>query len=243
MTSLPWIDEDYLWFPHPSEALDEPDGLLALGGDLSPERLILAYRSGIFPWFSDDQPILWWSPDPRCVLIPEEIHISRSLRRTLNQRRFTISADTDFAGVIHQCATARADGTWITGDMIAAYTRLHKQGVAHSFEARNADGALVGGLYGIALGRCFFGESMFSLETNASKVLMVHIAGQLDRWGYRLMDCQVESGHLLRMGARSIPRRQFLSILRDNVDRKPAQTSWHADWQWPGPDAHGGLAQ
>lgn len=239
MTSLPWIDEDYLWFPHPSEALDEPDGLLALGGDLSPERLVLAYRSGIFPWFSDDQPILWWSPDPRCVLVPGEIHISRSLRRTLNQQRFTVSADTDFAGVIQQCATVRPEGTWITDDMISAYTRLHEQGFAHSFEARNAKGHLVGGLYGIALGRCFFGESMFSLETNASKVLMVHIARQLDCWGYRLMDCQVESGHLLRMGARSIPRRQFLSILRDNVGRKSAQSSWRMDWQWQGPEIQG----
>lgn len=237
MTSLPWIDEDYLWFPPPSEALVEPDGLLALGGDLSPERLALAYRSGIFPWFSDDQPILWWSPDPRCVLFPGEVHISRSLRRTLNRQRFSISADTDFAGVIHQCATARQDGTWITGDMIAAYTRLHKQGMAHSFEARNVDGKLVGGLYGIALGRCFFGESMFSLETDASKVLMVHIARQLDQWGYRLMDCQVESGHLVRMGARSIPRTEFLSILRENVDRTPVQSSWTMEWQWPGPGA------
>ncbi|WP_404362049.1 leucyl/phenylalanyl-tRNA--protein transferase [Marinobacter sp.] len=234
MTSLPWLDPDQLWFPDPEEALEDPDGLLALGGDLCPERLVLAYRNGIFPWFSDEQPILWWSPDPRCVLFPREVHVSRSLRRTLNRRPFRVTSDEDFSGVIERCANTRSEGTWITQDMKAAYNRLHRLGIAHSFEAWNDAGQLVGGLYGIALGRCFFGESMFSLETNASRVLMIHIARQLEEWGYALMDCQVESHHLLTMGARSIPRREFLSILESKVDAAPAHTSWRMQWRWPG---------
>lgn len=234
MTSLPWIDPDHLWFPPAEEALDDPDGLLALGGDLSTERLILAYRNGIFPWYSDDQPILWWSPDPRCVLFPEEIHIARSLRRTLNSGHFTVTADRDFNSVIRLCADTRAEGTWITDDMVHSYTQLHRQGVAHSIEVWNPAGKLVGGMYGLAIGRCFFGESMFSLETNASKVLMVHLACQLALWGYRIMDCQVESSHLLKMGARCIPRREFLSILRASVDRSPNHSCWQIQWRWPG---------
>ncbi|WP_166265864.1 leucyl/phenylalanyl-tRNA--protein transferase [Marinobacter caseinilyticus] len=233
MTSLPWIDSDDLWFPPAEQALDEPDGLLALGGDLSQERLLLAYHSGIFPWYSDEQPILWWSPDPRCVLFPDEVHISRSLRRTLNQGRFRVTTDRAFNQVIQHCA-ARREGTWITPEMMTAYRQLHVQGIAHSFEAWNSDGKLVGGLYGIALGRCFFGESMFSLEPNASKVLLVTIAHQLGLWGYKMMDCQVESGHLLRMGARTIPRSDFLSILSNNVDSQPDQDSWSIRWRWPG---------
>lgn len=207
---------------------------MALGGDLAPERLVHAYQNGIFPWFSDDQPILWWSPDPRCVMFPDEVHISRSLRRTLNKGYFSITSDQAFSSVIHRCATVREEGTWITEDMIAAYTTLHHQGTAHSFEAWNPSGELVGGLYGIALGRCFFGESMFSLETDASKVLMVAIAHQLDAWGYRLMDCQVESGHLLRMGARCIARSEFLSILKKYAQAKPGHTSWAMEWRWSG---------
>lgn len=234
MTSLPWLDPDQLWFPPAQQALDDPDGLLAVGGDLSSARLKLAYRSGIFPWFTEEQPILWWSPDPRCVLFPNQVHISRSLRRTLNQQRFEITIDQDFAGVVRCCADTRSEGTWITPGMMAAYLRLHHQGVAHSFEARDARGQLVGGLYGVALGRCFFGESMFSLETDASKVVMVHVARNLELWGYRLMDCQVESDHLLRMGARSIPREEFLSILRSGVDTPPDQDAWQLKWQWPG---------
>ncbi|MEX2474828.1 leucyl/phenylalanyl-tRNA--protein transferase [Marinobacter sp.] len=235
MTSLPWIDPDHLWFPPAEEALDDPDGLLALGGDLSTERLILAYRNGIFPWFSDDQPILWWSPNPRCVLFPTEIHIPRSLRRTLNSRYFTTTANKDFSSVIRLCADTRDEGTWITADMANSYAQLHQQGVAHSIEVWNPSGALAGGMYGLAIGQCFFGESMFSLEANASKVLMVHLAHQLNEWGYQLIDCQVESSHLLKMGARTIPRREFLSILRAGVDRSPSQNSWQSQWQWPGP--------
>ncbi|HCW90242.1 MAG TPA: leucyl/phenylalanyl-tRNA--protein transferase [Marinobacter sp.] len=237
MTSLPWIDPDHLWFPPPEQALEDPDGLLAVGGDLSPKRLILAYSQGIFPWFSEEQPILWWSPDPRCVLFPDEIHVSRSLRRTLNRQLFRITADRDFRQVIRLCAITRDEGTWITDDMKASYTRLHDMGIAHSIEAWNADGRLVGGMYGVALGRCFFGESMFSLETNASKVVMVHLANQLRLWGFVLIDCQVESNHLLRMGARTIPRRHFLSILKANAGQNPGGSHWTFDWQWPGPEA------
>ena len=237
MTSLPWLDPDQLWFPPANEALDDPDGLLALGGDLSTDRLILAYRNGIFPWYSDEQPILWWSPNPRCVLFPDEIHVSRSLRRTLNQHRFQVTADQAFGRIIRLCATTRAEGTWITEEMIASYVELHRMGVAHSIEVWNHRGDLAGGMYGLGIGRCFFGESMFSLETNASKVLMVHLAHQLQTWGYRIMDCQVESRHLLTMGAKTIPREEFLSILRLSIDQKPDQTDWTFHWQWPGPEA------
>ena len=236
MASLPWLEPEELWFPPADEALDDPDGLLAVGGDLSRGRLLLAYRNGIFPWFSDDQPILWWSPNPRCVLFPDEVHVSRSLRRTLNQHRFEVTADRCFSRIIRLCATTRAEGTWITDDMIQAYTDLHRHGTAHSIEVWNRKGELAGGMYGIALGRCFFGESMFSLETNASKVLMVHLARQLAQWGYRLMDCQVESDHLLSMGARTIPRDEFLSILGKYVDQKPEKEDWAFNWRWPGPE-------
>ncbi|PSF04947.1 leucyl/phenylalanyl-tRNA--protein transferase [Marinobacter fuscus] len=233
MASLPWLDPDQLWFPPAHEALEEPDGLLALGGDLSPERLVLAYRNGIFPWFSDDQPILWWSPDPRCVLFPGEIHISRSLRRTLNQQRFYLTTDQCFGRVIRLCGSTRAEGTWITADMLAAYSELHQRGIAHSIEIWNRNHELAGGMYGLAIGRCFFGESMFSLETNASKVLMVHLARQLEQWGYQIMDCQVESDHLISMGARCIPRAEFLSILRTSIQQQGPK-DWHLNWQWPG---------
>ena len=233
MTSLPWLDKNQLWFPDPEQALDDPDGLLAIGGDLSTERLKLAYQSGIFPWFSDDQPILWWSPNPRCVLFPAEIHIARSLRRTLNRQHFTITADQAFSRIIRLCAQTRAEGTWITDDMIASYSELYRQGVAHSIEAWNPQGELVGGMYGIGMGRCFFGESMFSLETNASKVLMVHLARQLEAWDYALMDCQVESGHLIRMGARTVPRPTFLSILRKAVNQPATHQNWEMQWRWP----------
>ena len=237
MTSLPWLDPDQLWFPPAHEALEDPDGLLALGGDLSTERLILAYRNGIFPWYSDEQPILWWSPDPRCVLFPDEVHISRSLRRTLNSQRFRVTADQAFGRIIRLCANTRPEGTWITEDVITAYSELYRMGIAHSIEIWNSQNkTLAGGMYGIAMGQCFFGESMFSLETNASKVLMVHLANQLREWGYRIMDCQVESSHLLTMGARTIPREDFLSILRECIDQPPEQDNWVFHWHWKRPE-------
>lgn len=233
MTALPWLEADALWFPDPSTALDDPDGLLALGGDLSPQRLQLAYRRGIFPWFSEEQPILWWSPDPRCVIFPEDVHISRSLRRTLNSGRYRVTIDQAFAEVVDACARERTEGTWITPEMRHAYVDLHNLGLAHSFEAWDIDGRLVGGLYGVAQGACFFGESMFSRETNASKLVFVHCLRQLQAWGYALMDCQVENPHLLSLGATLIPRATFLSILERNIDRSPPNPAWQMEWQWP----------
>lgn len=232
MTPLPWLDPDALWFPDPETALDDPDGLLALGGDLSVERLRLAYRRGIFPWYSAEQPILWWSPDPRCVIFPSQVHVSRSLRRTLNSRLLTVTLDQAFAEVIEACGNERSEGTWITREMRQAYIELHRRGMAHSFEAWNPEGELVGGLYGVAEGSCFFGESMFSRQTNASKVVFVHCLRQLEAWGYALMDCQVENPHLMSLGAQLIPRQAFLSILKENIDRPPPQSVWRMKWQW-----------
>lgn len=231
MAALPWLDTGSHWFPDPETALDDPDGLLAIGGDLEPERILRAYSQGIFPWFSDDQPILWWSPNPRCVLFPPRVHISRSLRRRLNQRDLRITVDCAFHDVIHDCGALRQEGTWITADMEAAYSHLHDLGHAHSFEAWNEDGELAGGLYGVAIGRCFFGESMFSRQRDASKVIFAHVARQLERWGYAMMDCQVENPHLMSMGAERISRRRFLTILRENVER-PAGHDWRMDWFW-----------
>ncbi|MEH6356192.1 MAG: leucyl/phenylalanyl-tRNA--protein transferase [Marinobacter sp.] len=236
MTSLPWLPEHALWFPSPESALVEPDGLLAAGGDLSSKRLVMAYENGIFPWYSDDQPILWWSPDPRCVIFPENIHVSRSLRRSLNKNYFSVTADTAFSRVMRLCGSTRAEGTWITENMFQAYNKLHREGVAHSIEVWNPHGELAGGMYGIALGSCFFGESMFSLETNASKVLMVHLANQLRQWGYRIIDCQVVSDHLLSMGAQTLPRIEFLALLGRYTKQPPAVTEWQFQWRWPGPE-------
>lgn len=232
MSQILWLN-DSLDFPDLSMALAEPDGLLAAGGDLSPERIVAAYRRGIFPWFSDDQPILWWSPDPRCVIFPDHLHISKSLRKKLNKQPFSVTFDKDFQAVIERCADIRRDdaGTWITEEMIDAYTELHHQGIAHSVEVWQGD-QLVGGLYGLAIGRCFFGESMFSAATDASKVAFVYLCNQLKRWGYEIIDCQVENPHLLTLGAETIPRSDFQTILNDNVDMKPQPHLWQFDWQW-----------
>ena len=197
-------------FPEVECALQHPNGLLAVGGDLSSERLLHAYRQGIFPWFSEGQPILWWAPDPRAVLLPGGIRISRSLRKTLRQDCFTLSADAAFAEVIRQCAAPRdaGDGTWITPHMIDAYRRLHALGHARSIEVWQ-DTNLVGGLYGVALGRVFFGESMFSRARDASKTALV----ALTRLGYRLIDCQLPNAHLMSLGAQNVPRRWFNACL------------------------------
>lgn len=209
-------------FPDPELALSEPDGLLAWGGDLDPVRLTNAYHDGIFPWYSDDQPILWWSPARRCVLYPAEVHISRRLQRVIRQRGFEVTADTAFAEVVEGCALPRKsqDSTWITPDMIHAYTRLHHMGVAHSIEVWR-DGRLAGGLYGLALGKIFFGESMFSQATDASKVALVALCRQLGAREYALLDCQVTNPHLKTMGAVQLSRAQFQAVLRDNVDAPP----------------------
>lgn len=213
-------------FPPTRRALDYPNGLLAVGGELSPERLVEAYRQGIFPWYEPPQPVLWWTPDPRAVLFPEALHVSRSLRKTLRRGQFGISCDRDFAAVMAACAEPRGgvEGTWISRDMLAAYTRLHQRGLAHSVEVRDDRGALVGGLYGVALGQVFFGESMFSRVPSASRIALVALAGILLRGGYRVMDCQVESAHLSRMGATTLPRLDFEALLAQTVDA-PVDTS------------------
>jgi leucyl/phenylalanyl-tRNA--protein transferase len=223
---LTWLRRDSLDFPPLENALQEPNGLLAAGGDLSPERLIQAYRHGCFPWYQDGQPLLWWSPDPRTVLFPEELHVSRSLTKTLRQGLFQITLDQAFDAVIEACAGPRsyADGTWITSPMQAAYRELHKRGVAHSVEVWK-NGELVGGLYGLAMGRLFFGESMFSHASNASKAGFAHLVRQLQAWGFVLIDCQMPTKLLQSFGARPISRRQFAEYLQNNLDQ-PNSADW-----------------
>ena len=216
-------------FPDPE--LAEPDGLLAVGGDLSVERLLAAYAAGVFPWYSERLPVLWWSPDPRLVLLPEELHVSRSLRRTLRSGRFQVRADTAFERVIRRCAgQARPgqDGTWITPEMIEAYLRLHRRGFAHSFEAWQGD-ALAGGLYGVSLGAAFFGESMFADHPDASKAAFVRSVEWLAAREVQLVDCQVKTAHLQRFGAREIPRREFLERLRQALRRPTLRGKWALD--------------
>lgn len=201
-------------FPDVSLAEKEPDGLLAVGGDLTPQRLIQAYQLGIFPWFSEGEPILWWSPDPRTVLYPEKIKISRSLRKTLRKHLYRVTFDHQFDEVIRACASPREDspGTWLVPEMIDAYTEQHKLGLAHSVEVWQ-DNQLVGGLYGMAIGRVFFGESMFSRANDSSKVALVYLSHQLKAWGFRMIDCQVYTRHLASLGAEEIPRQQFCQDL------------------------------
>ncbi|OOG25963.1 leucyl/phenylalanyl-tRNA--protein transferase [Thioalkalivibrio denitrificans] len=217
-------------FPHPDRALTEPNGLLAAGGDLSLPRLLRAYREGIFPWYEAGQPILWWSPDPRTVLVPSEVHVSRSLRKVLRSGRFRISFDEAFAQVIRGCAEPRrgVHGTWITYGMQQAFNQLYEAGYAHSVEVWQ-DEALVGGLYGVSLGRMFYGESMFSRVSDGSKVALVVLCRHLEHWGYPLVDSQTPSGHLTRMGARSMPRREFRQWLDRLCALPPHSDRWSAD--------------
>ena len=214
-------------FPDPRQA--DPDGLVAIGGDLSPERLLRAYAEGIFPWYSEDAPdILWWSPDPRLVLLPSWLHVPRSLARAVRRRRYEVRADTAFGEVIRRCAgkpRPGQDGTWITPDMIAAYERLHALGHAHSFEAWEGD-RLAGGLYGVSLGGAFFGESMYADRPDASKVAFVRAVAWLEARGVGLVDCQVRTEHLARLGAREIPRREFLAALRRALGRPAIPGRW-----------------
>lgn len=220
-------DDDDQAFPPVDIALDDPNGLLAVGGSLRPKRLINAYRHGIFPWFEAGQPILWWSPTPRMVLPPSEVHISRSLRKQLRKRLFRFTFDQCFGQVMAQCAAPRsaASGTWITRSMQLAYNRMHLEGAAHSIEVWQHE-TLVGGLYGVSLGRVFFGESMFSLQTNASKAALVYLCQSLDRWHYALIDCQLETAHLRSMGASLMTRTEFQAQLHQLVDLKPAPDAW-----------------
>jgi len=215
---LYWVKENILsaGFPNTDEALRDPDGLLAIGGELSEERLLHAYKKGIFPWFNEGQPIMWWSPDPRCILEPDEIKISRSLTKTLRQNKFNVTYDTVFTEVLDKCAAIRKgiDDTWITNDMKRAYFNLFKLGYAHSVECWLRD-ELVGGLYGLAIGKIFFGESMFSRESNASKIALVHLARKLNKMNFRLIDCQVHSAHLQTLGAKPMQRKLFIQILNN----------------------------
>jgi leucyl/phenylalanyl-tRNA--protein transferase len=228
---LAWIrpDDPPEAFPEVRAALRDPDGLLAVGGDLSPARLLYAYRHGIFPWYHGDQPILWWSPDPRAVLLPAEMHISRSLRRRLRRGGYAATCDSAFAEVMAACANPRPaypeGGTWITPAMQAAYQALHRLGHAHSLEVWE-DGVLAGGIYGIAIGDVFFGESMFSRVNDGSKIAMAYLARRLNAWGFGLMDCQVRSEHLMRLGCMLMPRPRFLELLERYCTSGSASRAW-----------------
>ena len=229
---IPWLENDDP-FPALSSALRDPNGLLAAGADLSPPRLINAYRQGIFPWFNAGEPILWWSPDPRMVMFPSELKVSRSLAKTLRNRPFEVRVDTAFRDVMMACSQMPREGqsgTWISQQMIAAYIELHRLGIAHSFETW-IDGELLGGLYGVAIGRAFYGESMFSKQTDASKIAFVHLVRQLQRWNFGLIDCQMKTDHLASLGAREIPRQEFSALLADlvNYGDPNAARPWELD--------------
>jgi leucyl/phenylalanyl-tRNA--protein transferase len=223
---IPWLERSTP-FPPIQSALKDPNGLLAAGGDLSSERLLEGYRHGIFPWFTEGDPILWWSPDPRMILFPEELRISRSLGKTLRNRRYEMRFDSAFDEVMAGCAAPRASeaGTWITGQMLEAYRRLHGMGCAHSVETW-IDGALAGGLYGVAVGRVFFGESMFSRGRDASKIALVALVAHLKSAEFRLIDCQMRTRHLESLGARQIPRRRFSRLLEELIHYPRSPGSW-----------------
>ncbi|MDD5250270.1 MAG: leucyl/phenylalanyl-tRNA--protein transferase [Rhodocyclaceae bacterium] len=226
---IPWLPAESI-FPPLTAALAVPNGLLAAGGDLSPQRLIAAYAKGIFPWYAPGEPILWWSPDPRMVLFPDEIRIARSLAKTLRHRAYEVRLDTAFDEVVAACASVPREGqngTWIVAEMQAAYGRLHRLGFAHSVETW-IDGELAGGLYGVAVGRAFYGESMFARRTDASKIALAHLGVQLRRLGFGIIDCQMETAHLASLGARPIPRAQFRALLDRLVAVDAAPGAWAA---------------
>ena len=218
------------FFPPVESAMREPNGLLAMGGDLSVERLLDAYRHGIFPWFNPGEPILWWSPDPRMVLEPDQIRVTRSLAKRMRNGGFELRVDTVFPEVMQACAAPRgeANGTWISPEMIEAYTRLHEAGYAHSIETWH-HGELVGGLYGVAVGRMFYGESMFSRMPDASKIALVHLAKQLQQWEFGLIDCQMETAHLASLGAHTLPRVAFTARLTELVNLPHRPGPWRFD--------------
>lgn len=228
-------------FPDVRLALEDPDGLLAIGGNLHPKRLAAAYRQGIFPWYNNDQPILWWAPNPRAVLFPADLKVSRSLRKTLRKtlhnKKFDISFDQAFAEVVEACSEPRAQyndpGTWIIDDMKRAYQKLHEQGLAHSVECWS-DGKLVGGLYGVAIGQVFFGESMFSRKTDASKVAFVSLVNQLSQWDFAIIDCQIHSQHLESLGAKNIDRETFTKLLNQYCERPGHPGLWNTSIQKTG---------
>ncbi|QJR15617.1 leucyl/phenylalanyl-tRNA--protein transferase [Usitatibacter palustris] len=223
---IPWLRGDEP-FPPVTKALASPNGLLCAGADLSPERILDAYSHGIFPWFSDGDPILWWSPDPRMVLFPDELKVSRSLRKTIARGTYEVRMDTAFGRVMEECAAPRDGqaGTWIVPEMVAAYTRLHVRGIAHSVESWSGD-TLVGGLYGLALDKVFFGESMFSRADDASKVALVALVERLRADGFRLIDCQQATAHLASLGAREISRAEFTRLLQESIQYPPTGSTW-----------------
>lgn len=231
MHALPILGSNSDQFPDVAGALRRPNGLLAMGGDLSPERLIAAYARGIFPWFSAGEPILWWSPDPRLVLRPEAFKLTRSLRKHVRAAGWRINADTAFLPVIHACATAPRpgqDGTWIVPEMIAAYTRLHRLGIAHSVEVWDGE-VLIGGLYGLAIGRMYFGESMFSAVPDASKAALWALCTRLAGWGWPLIDCQQETPHLVSLGATSMPREEFVAVVTELARSSEPLPGWRSE--------------
>jgi leucyl/phenylalanyl-tRNA--protein transferase len=225
---IPELNEDKTRFPDLRTALADPDGLLAMGGDLSPERIINAYKNGIFPWFNKGQPILWWSPSKRAVIIPGFCHISRSMKRLLKKNNFTVTVNTAFAKVIAHCAKPRESQaeTWITDSMIAAYIELHKQGYAHSIEVWQ-QGSLVGGLYGICVGSVFCGESMFSTVSNSSKIAFIALNQHLDRFHGTLIDCQMQTDHLSSLGVKELSRKEFIGYLQKVKDNHLKTGCWN----------------
>lgn len=226
---IPWLQDETAPFPPIDQAIDEPNGLLAAGGTLSHQRLVSAYRAGIFPWYSPGEPILWWSPDPRCVLVPDQLHISKSMRKRLKKDDYHVTFNRNFSAVIDACSAPRKgeDGTWITNEMKAAYEKLHQQGLAHSVEVY-IEGELVGGLYGLSMGKLFFGESMFSKVKDCSKIAFIKMVEQLQKWGYALIDCQVSNDHLFSLGAQEISRDEFQRYLDQYIDSH-TQTKWEFD--------------
>ncbi|HHB80118.1 MAG TPA: leucyl/phenylalanyl-tRNA--protein transferase [Saprospiraceae bacterium] len=227
--AIVWLPEDEISFPHP-DGIHNTDGIVAVGGDLSVDRLMLAYRWGIFPWFNEDEPPIWWSPDPRCVLFPKDIRVHKSMRSYFNQQKYQVTYDTQFERVMRECKQKVRKGqegeTWISQDFIDAYVRLHKIGIAHSVEVWDGE-QLVGGLYGVSLGKCFFGESMFANAPNASKFGFITLVRELEKLGFWLIDAQVVSQHMLTLGATTIPRAAFLQYMRKNNAEKTYQGDWN----------------
>jgi leucyl/phenylalanyl-tRNA---protein transferase len=230
---IPWLRSNDP-FPPLSRALREPNGLLAAGADLAVPRLLDAYRRGIFPWYSEGEPVLWWSPDPRMILVPSELVVSRSLRKRMRQGNYAIRVDESFERVVRACAEPRLGqaGTWISSDIIGAYVALHQAGYAHSVEYW-VDRDLAGGLYGVAIGRIFFGESMFTRQTDASKIALVHLTRQLARWSFGMIDCQMSTAHLASLGAQEIARSDFMRALEELVNYPTRKGPWRFDDDLP----------
>lgn len=227
MNSLSFLTTQNTRFPSPDRALNDPNGLLAIGGDLTVERLIEAYYQGIFPWFNHEDPILWWSPDPRAIFIPGEIHVSKSLKKTIKKNAWKVTINQDFANVVRGCAAPREkqDGTWITSDIFNAYLALHHTKIAHSIEVWQQN-QLIGGLYGVAIGQVFCGESMFHSKTNASKLALIALEQHILRWGFKLIDAQIINPHLTSLGAKEIPRNDFIRLITDFRDKTINPNCW-----------------